>query len=146
MDADDLKALGDAYGDFANALVDWRAANPITDPTFSAQFDDMVASAVAKSNQLGATALTAALANLQTSIADLKTATQQAEHALTVIKDVTKVLAIGESVICVAAALLAPTVTLGTVAGELGGVAQAIAKANAPAPSPGTSPGTPAGG
>jgi len=133
MNAGDLKALGDAYSDFASALVDWRAANPISDSTLGGQFDQLVADAVAKSDALGEAALTAALANLQVSVADLKAATQKAQHALTVIKDVTMALSIGEAVVGVAASLLAPTVSVGTVASQLGGVAQAVQKAMAPA-------------
>lgn len=132
MNAGDLKVLGDAYSDFASALVDWRAANPISEPTLSLRFDQLVADAVAKSDALGEAALTAALASIQVSVADLKAATQKAQHALTVIKNVTMALSIGEAVVGLAASLLAPTVTMGTVASQLGCVAQAVQKATAP--------------
>lgn len=137
MNPGDLKVLGDAYSNFASALVDWRAANPISDPTLSTQFDQMVAGMVAKSDKLGEAALTAALAAIQTSVDDLKGATQKAQHALTVIKDVTKALSIGEAVIGLGAALLAPTVTAASVASGLDCVSQAVQKATAPAPASG---------
>lgn len=136
MNPGDLEVLGDAYSDFASALVDWRASHPISDPTSGAQFDQLVADVIGNSDALGEAALTAALQSVQTSVADLKAATQKAQHALTVIKDVTMALSIGEAVVGLAACLLAPTVTTGSVVSQLGSVAQAVQKAITPASSP----------
>ncbi len=141
MNPDDLKALGDAYSDFADALVDWRGSHPIKDDKLSKQFDRLVADVVKQSDDLGEQALTAALAKVQTSVGDLKTGTKEAQQALNLIKDVTKVFSIGDAVVSLGGCLLAPTVTTATVASELSGVVQAIQKATAPPPSSGGSSG-----
>lgn len=126
MSPEDLKSLAQAYGDLAADLVAWRAANPITDEKLGEKYDSQVADLIGKSDKLESLAVTAALANLQTSVVELQAATHQAKHALTVIKDVTQALAIGAAAVGVVAALLAPGATVGAVADALTGLAQAV--------------------
>jgi hypothetical protein len=128
MSPEDLKNLAHDYEDLADTFVSWRAANPIVDPTLSEQFDDMVADLVAKANKLESLAVAAALANIETSGADLRSATQKARHALTVIKDFNAALAIGGAAVGVVASLVAPVVSAATVAGALSGLIQCVRK------------------
>ena len=129
MSPEDLKNLAHAYGELAEDLVAWRATNPIADEELGEKYDSQVADLVGKSDKLESLAVTSALANLQTSVADLRAATHKAKHALEVIKDVTTALAIGAAAVGAVASLLAPTVTAGAVADALDGLAQAIQKA-----------------
>ncbi len=136
MTPDDLKSLAHAYSDLAAGMVQWRVSNLITDPKLGSKYNDQVADVVGASDQLEHKAVTAALAALQTSVAELKAATQKAQDALKVIKDITTVFAIAGAAVGIVAALMAPAVSGAAVAGAMDGLVQAVQKATAPPTAP----------
>jgi hypothetical protein len=131
LNAQDLKNIASALSALARALADWGNTHPITDPTQQAQFDDFVSSLVQASDSLMNAAVTAALANVAVSAADLQNATDRARHTLKVINDVTTALKIAGAAVALGTSLLSPAPS--TVSGALNGLVQAVQPAS-PAP------------
>ncbi len=131
LNAADLKNLANEYSAVAKAIADWNASHPITDEAQQTQIDDLVSDLVEKSGNLMIAAVTEAMATMAVTVANLKNATQQAQHALNVINDVTKIIGIGGALIGLGAAILDPTPA--GIVGAANGVIQAVKQALAPA-------------
>ncbi len=128
LSAGDLSNLSHELSTLARALADWGTTNPINDPGQQGRLDAFVARLVEDSDNLENDAVTAALATVQASATDLVSATQQAKHALTVIHDVEKALAIAGAAVGLGAALLGGAPTAAAISAAANGIVQAASQ------------------
>jgi hypothetical protein len=127
----DLKDLAHSYLAFAQGMLDWRKLNPLSSQEDRNQFNSEFSQIMQMADSFEHAALVAAIPDVATSVGALQSATQQAQHALTVINDITKVMSIAAAAVGLGAAILNPTP--GNVVGGLNELVQAIKKATAPA-------------
>jgi polygalacturonase len=141
---ENLKDLAHSYLALAQGMLDWRTLNPLTSQEDRNQFNSEFSQVMQMADSFEHAALVAAILDVESSVADLQSATQQAQHALTVINDITKVMAIAGAAVGLGAAILNPTP--GSVVAGLNGLVQAIKTATAPAAAaPGAAPAAPGG-
>jgi len=146
----DLKDLAHSYLAFAQGMLDWRKLNPLSSEEDRNQFNSEFSQVMQMADSFEHQALQAAILNVESSVGDLQSATHQAQHALAVINDITKVVAIAAGAVGLGAAILNPTP--GNVVGALSALVQTIKQATTPADGagggvgPGAAPAPPGGG
>jgi hypothetical protein len=121
----DLKNLASIFDDMADAVLDFRKQNGNTltqlqKNVLTAQFGQLVS----YGEQLENEALMTALRDIDGAVSDLQNAAHQAAHALQMISDVQKVIAIAVACVGMGAAIMDPTP--GTVASSVSTLIQTI--------------------
>jgi hypothetical protein len=125
----DLKNLAALFDDIADAVLNFRIQNGSTLTQLQKnQLTTEYGQLVSYGEQLENEALQNALVNIDSAVTDLQNAAHDATHALEVVSDVQKAIAIAVAAVGVGAALLNPTP--GTIASSANTLVQAIQQAN----------------